>query len=826
MPGGKHTFVKKNESMKRIIIIFYVFQVFCFSKLFGQYEIKSLKQQNLKPVVKIKSLYKPVETKIIQGKIIDETGEPIIGANISISGTTIGTISDFNGNFLLKVPVNTKLIKISFTGYYTSEVIPVNNLIIKLYPKVSEIKEVSVVAKKPTIEVTAKKTTIFPELLPTTSSGTAYSVLKNLPGIIINSNGSIYLNGKAGVKMLVDGKDSYLNGTDLLNYLMSLPASSLKKIDLINHPSAKYEASGNAGIIDICTKKSNTAGYNFNVNTTYEQGKYRRSNNNMTMGFRQNRLNMNVTYGYNKGNDYVDLTVSRDFPGKEDEPMIFFDQDSYRKRNDKTHYLNFGLDFYANAKTTLGMTVRGNSSDRIENGTLNSNFYTLTTQSDSTIQSVTDNDEKRKNITSSVYFQYKLDSLGKEISASANSLFYSIDERQFHHDLLSRSSVLSSESISQAQKDGTIKMYSVRVDAVYPIREKLSFDAGVKSDIVNIDNTSNNEKNINDLWINDEILTSKFYYKEIINALYISSKLKHESFIAEVGFRIENTNVKGDSLNQSYTNFFPNIMLIWKLSNSSGLNLSYSRRIDRPNYRYLNPFVYVFDSYTYEKGNTDLKPQFTDRYYLSYTIRRAYKISLFYTNTQQAIIKSYFVQSGTKRVLVMPTNMSSYQSYGVQCDIALINITRWFQSSVHSEVGQNKYIWTENGERHKNENWTYQIGLQNRIKLLWGLSGEISGFYNSRMAYGQIDVLPLWQISGGIQKNFFDKKATLNIFSNDWFHANKTRVDGIICDGHAATTDLTDHTIIGISFTYRLKKGSDVKKNNNKKNIDTKRISL
>ena len=813
--------------MRRSALIVFVIQWFCLAQLWGQKGIKSINQQHLVQISEFTSWQESKEAKTIRGKIVDETGEPVIGANISVPGTSIGTTSDLNGDFLLIIPGGTKSLKISYIGYTPLEVAPENNMRIPLRPDVFQINEIVITAQQQAVQVTAEKITIHPELSPTMSSGNAYSVLKNLPGIIINNDGSLYLNGKSGVKVLVDGKNSYLNGTDLVNYLMSLPASSLNKIELINHPSAKYEAAGNAGIIDISTKKSNTFGYNITVNTNYEQGQYGRSNNNITFGYRQNRLNINGMYGYLRGRDYVDLTVTRDFQETATEPSIFFDQDSYRKRKDQSHYFNFGTDLYANPKTTLGIAVRGSITDRIENGTLNALFYTLTTPNDSTINSQTDNDEKRKNITSTVYFQHKIDSLGKEICASVNGLYYSINETQFHNDVLSvPSSGPWSESISQALKDGTIKMYSGRMDLAYPINEKLRFDAGAKSDFVKIDNTSNFENNVNSQWINDQILSSTFYYKENINALYINSKSQCQSFTAEGGLRIENTNIKGNSLRQSYTNFFPNLMLSWQLSNSNALNLTYARRIDRPNYRYLNPFVYVFDNYTYEQGNTQLKPQFTDRFTLSHTIRRAYKISLFYANTQQAIIKSYSIQSGTKRVLVMPTNMSSYHSYGVTCDMAQISLVKCVHTSIHSEIVQNNYNWIENGATLKNKNLSFQVGLQNRINLPLGWTGEVSGFYNSRMAYGQMDVLPIWQISGGIQKNFFKERATLSIVSNDWFHANRIRVKGLICGNHAATRDFTDHTILGISFTYRFKKGITVKKSDGKNNIDSKRISL
>lgn len=333
----------------------------------------------------------------IHGQIFDETGTPLIGANIYISGTSTGTSTDLNGAFQLEIPADTKSLICSYIGYVPLEIAPEKDMMITLQPDATQINEIVVEAQKPTLLITAEKTTIFPSMSPTTSSGNAYSVLKNIPGIILNSDGTLYLNGKSGVKILVDGKDSYLSGTDLVNYLMSMPASSLNKIELIHHPSAKYDAAGNAGIIDIYTQKVHAEGYHLNVNTNYEQGKLGRSNHNLVLGYHRNRLNLNGMYGYYKGKDYVDLTITRRFPKTATDPEIRFDQDSYRKQDNRSHYFNFGIDFSVNPETTVGMNVRGDIAKRIENGTLNSLFYTLTSSNDSTIRSRTDNEQGREN---------------------------------------------------------------------------------------------------------------------------------------------------------------------------------------------------------------------------------------------------------------------------------------------------------------------------------------------------------------------------------------------------------------------------------------------
>jgi len=688
-------------------------------------------------------------------------------------------------------------------------------------------KEVVVVGMRPDVEVTAEKTIINVGNSPLTSSGNAFSVLKNLPGVIIGSDGSILLNGESGVSVLIDGKTSYLGGTELLNYLMSIPASSLERVELIKHPSVKYDASGSGGIIDIYTKKNREKGFNMSINTNYEQGKYSRMSDNLSLNLHRNKLNIYGMYGYYKGHDFVDLTTFRDFMETTSVGDITFNQNSYRKRHDRNLYFNAGLDYFVSPKTTIEFAVKGNVSNRIENGTLSSYFYTIVGQNDSTIRSSTDNTNIRNNLISTLGFRYKIDSLGKELRASLDGLRYIVKENQEHDDIFSRQVGSSSQVSSRSQKDGMIGICSGRVDLIWPISDKLRFEAGAKTDFVDIDNTSKYDNKINDRWLADESLNSQFLYKENINAFYASTRIHRTAFLINAGIRIENTNIKGTFVSRTYTNLFPNISLGYQLQNKNSLDFIFLKRVDRPNYSYLNPFVYIFDTYTYVQGNTALKPQYTDRFVFSYLIRKNYSFSLFLSNTEKAIVKSYQIKENSKRLYVMPTNMASYRSFGFQGNVGQISVARWLKSGINWGITEKAYKWEENGTNLQNKKANLQFGLNNRISLPWSWSAEISGFYNGKMAFGQIDILPVWQISGGLKKNLCHGNATLNIFSNDWFNSNKFRGELNLSSSRASTEEFQDRSIFGVSFSYRFKKGSDAKKNGEGSRFyDSKRVNL
>jgi hypothetical protein len=380
-------------------------------------------------------------------------------------------------------------------------------------------------------------------------------------------------------------------------------------------------------------------------------------------------------------------------------------------------------------------------------------------------------------------------------------------------------------------------MYSSRADLSYPISDKLSFEAGGKSILVNINNSSAYQNMVSTNWQPDYGLSSQFIYLENINAVYASAKVSRDQFHLEAGIRIENTNIQGrqpgnqeikDSLfTRSYTNIFPTASLSYRTENENSFNFNYGRRIDRPSYRDLNPFIYVFDPYTYEQGNTSLQPQFSNNFDFSYILKSNYRAGLFYTNTEHAIVKSYILNENSKRVYVMPTNMSSYNSYGVRMSIGNFSTLNFLQSGLNVGVTRNNYNWKQDEVSYQNEQTTFLFSMNNRISLPNEWSAELSGFYNGKMVLGQMSVFPLWQVSAGIQKKCLKGNATLGIYSNDIFNTNKTKVTGLFSGSRANVNERQDRCILGVSFIYRFKKGYDSKDFKTKEeSFDSKRINL
>ncbi len=268
-------------------------------------------------------------------------------------------------------------------------------------------------------------------------------------------------------------------------------------------------------------------------------------------------------------------------------------------------------------------------------------------------------------------------------------------------------------------------------------------------------------------------------------------------------------------------------MLSYSLNNMNTFNFTYGRRIGRPNYKDLNPFTYIFDAYTYEQGNTALQPQFSDNFDLSYIIRNNYRIGLFYGTTQKAIVKSYIINESENRVYVMPTNMSSYNSYGLRVGVGDLSFVNFLHSSINAGLVRNNYNWDLDAFSNKNRKTTIMFSLNNRISLPKDWAAEVTGFYNGKMAYGQISVSPIWRLSAGIQRRFLKGNATLGIYSNDILNSYREKGSGIFNGTWASTNERNDRCVIGVSLTYRFKKGYISKEYKKKgESFDTKRINL
>ena len=787
---------------------------------------------------------------IVEGKVKDESHFPVEGVNVLLlsqkdSSLVKAVSSDKYGNFLMnEILPGRYILQASMIGYkkVTMDISLVEgqSLSLKTFDlKIEDhsIANIVVTAQKPAIKIAADRTVVDLSAFTLNTGGNAYTLMQSLPGVFIDGKGSVSLNGKGQTKVMIDGKDSYLTGDELVNYLKSMQIYSIDKIELIANPSAKYDASGNSGIINIRTKHAVHKAFEFMANSNYEQGKYGRVNNNILFNREIGKFNFYGMYGYYLGKDFNKLKINRDYDYLTSNNTIF-NQNSYRLRNDHNMYYNGSINYDKSTNTSIEWYISGNSSRRDINGNIGSGFSTYNV-ADSTLTSSTNNSNRTNNLRTGINLICRLDSVGKELDTSIGYLYYSVKENQLHNDLLYIfSDSTQSEAYSKDLKNGNIKILTAQSDLTYPVFKKLLLESGVKTTFVGVDNKSAYYDRQNGIWVSNTGLSSSFKYNENINAAYLNSKFSINKFNIEVGLRVENTNIKehqygltaNDELEykKSYTNIFPNIYTNYNISNNHSINFIFNRRIDRPNYQDLNPFIYVFDTYTYEEGNTALKPQFTNNLDVSYIYRNNYILDFYYNQIHNAIIKSYETEEGSKRVYVMPANMSGNNSFGVRMQIGHLDIGKILKSSMSLTLIRKDYNWMDDNVLLTNSGTSFMFNIHNRINITNDLSAELSGFYNSKMPVGQLTLLPMWRLSATIRKSFFHDNASLSLYSNDLFYSYEEKIKGVIEGTSVITKERdNDYCIIGISFVFKFNNGN-IKNNSQNKNdiFDSKRITL
>ena len=384
------------------------------------------------------------------------------------------------------------------------------------------LEEIMVTAKLPLVEISAGKTSYRMDASVTQSTGSLYDVLASLPGVVIDSNGNILLNGQSGATILMDGKPTYLSGDELMSLLKSTPATNADKIDLITQPSARHDAAGSSGLIDIRTRKIRLRGVNLALNGNGSLGRTGSGYGGASMNIRENKFNLYLNYSYYQGKDVIDLFIDRAFERDGGRMM----QDSYRKRRNYSHYFRTGCDYYLNERTVWGVSLGGNFSRQRENA----GMFTEIRETGVAGNTYSQAEQNRNNVSAGTSMVHKLKREGGELSASFDYFHYYRVGNQlmdsFKPDTL------------KGDMKGNTDLYVGQIDAVYPLSEVWKLQAGVKTSFVTIDNTAGYMRPSVSGWLPDGALGSRFVYDENINASYLQVGYEKDRLKISAGLRL------------------------------------------------------------------------------------------------------------------------------------------------------------------------------------------------------------------------------------------------------------------------------------------------
>ena len=769
----------------------------------------------------------------IVGKVIDGNTKTIESATITLlrtkdSSVAKMSVADKTGKFeFVDIAEGKYQVSISAVGHDKgfSEVIDINasNMdvtlkTIELVPQAKSISGVTVTSKKPLIEQKAGKTLINVEASPTNTGLNALELLEKSPGVTVDNDGNISLKGKQGVTILVDGKPTYMSGADLAAFLKNMQSSSLEQIEIMTNPPAKYDAAGNSGIINIKTKKGIVTGTNGSANASYTQGLYARFNGGFNLNHRNEKVNLFGGYNTGKYEGYNDLTIDRKFYESDNVTLKgSSDQKSRPHFKGIYHGIKAGVDYYFSKKTVLGFVANGNFNDNDEDPTSTSFVRFPSGAVDYKIGSVGNNTRKWAGVSNNLNFKHTFDSTGREITADLDYAFYNNKSKtELNTQIFDANNIKDGNPIVlRGDIPSNTDIYSAKVDYLHPFKNGVKLETGFKTSYVTTDNEVEYTRNNGSGWTTDD-RSNHFVYKENINAVYAIFSKSIKKWDLSAGLRLENTNAKGNqiktdsSFKRNYTNLFPNVGLSYNANQNNQFNFSYSRRINRPNYDDLNPFVFFLDSLTYGQGNPYLQPQFTHNFEASHTFHKFLTTTLNYTQTDD-IITQMLKQNTEKKVTYQTReNFNSMKQIGIAV-MANFAVTKWWNMNVYTNLFNNHYSGIyQNGVKNDpidiqftsftgNMTNSFTIGKK-------GWSAEVSGWYRTKGAEGLLVANDMGAVNTAISKQLFKKQATLKLGVRDVFFTQQFSGYAKYSDVDVNVYSKRDSRQFNMSFTYRFGK--------------------
>jgi iron complex outermembrane receptor protein len=722
--------------------------------------------------------------KSLNLKVVNVKKQAIAFATITIqkidSPFQRNFVTDSNGlvNIFLS-PATIYQIRTTSVGYQTDtrtiKFDAFNSIQIILKEVTNQLKEVVVSASKPLIKQEDDKTVVDPEPLAASATN-AYETMEKIPGIFIDQDGNIYLNGLSPAGVQINGRELKMSASDMATLLKSLPPSAIQKIELVRTPSAKYDASGGGGVVNIILKKGVKIGLNGSMNMGMNQGVYGNQFVGVTLNNTTDKYNAYLNTQFNNNDGYSIVNTDR-----------FLSTDTVLRQIAKTFspnksaYIGFGLGKNWTDRFELNYDARLSGQNFINTTNNQSLLQQITTQQNiSAIASIVQNDGTNFNINQSVRSKLKLDSLGGEWTVD-----FSYNLTKANTDQIYNNTFLSGAIASKGGGDfnNNRNLYVYQTD----YKKKwlgVNIETGLKSSLLLFKNDANYQKDLNGISVKDIFRTSAYDFKEQINAAYLQGSKTWGAVILKIGTRLEQTIMQGKQRIPSDTSFslnrtdaFPYVFLSRKIAKIAGYEvrgyLVYRKTISRPSYEYLNPFPKYIDPFLYETGNPSLKPQFTSNYEANISVDER-PLFAFGINETKDIFTNVVYQSPANKQVAFRT----YDNLGKSKEtyfrgIAAIPPGKVYFGVIGAQYNHNIYngLYEQKPIVFDKATWTFFTF--HSLKLGSRSTFTLNGFWrtNGQQQFYELD--NFGQLNSSLNRQFLNKKLTVTISANDIFFTNK-----------------------------------------------------
>lgn len=781
----------------------------------------------------------------IEGSVNDAGQKAINAATVSLLSATDSSwvssaLADDKGHFLFKdIKADNYILAAQALGYKTgyaaiSLVDDKSAINIVLEKSTNTLNEVTVSSMRSFIEPGLGKTVINVERSISSTGTNVWELLRKSPGVTVTDEGGISMQGKQGVMVLIDDRPIYLSAGQLMQYLKAMPSNDISQLELITQPSAKYDAEGNAGIINIKTKRIKKQGFNGNISGTYGQSRYPSTFENLQLNYRKNKLRLYANFSYYYGRGYMTQELNRNFRNISSYNISgTFAQNLYSYETFTNTGVKLGGDYAVTEKTNIGINLTGDYHPNKEGNRSHARTYDVASDAASYNYSQNKTDWLRKTGTITAYIRHTF-AKENELSINADYLNYWVHSAQnsVNTNFAEGGGSLPS-LLLRGQLPSYIKVYSLKVDHSVMLG-KLKLESGLKSSYVKTDNQASYEVSTGADWNYDTTRSNHFLYNENINAAYLNaSRALGSKWQMQLGLRAEHTNADGtqtvhqQSFTRHYLSLFPTAYTTYQADSNNQFELNYGRRIERPDYSSLNPFITFLSQYNYMVGNPDLLPQYSHNIELKHSFKNKLFTTFSYRHTT-GIREHVLTQNDTTKVVYSkPLNFANNDNTGLSI-IYSTPVFKWWMATFTTYGYYTHYTGTLNKKPIDVKGTGYAFNLNNQFSFAKTWNAECILDYSGPTQESLLRAATTWSyIAGGISKKVLKEAGTVKFLLQDPFHTYSYNV-------HIRLNDLDTRAHIkyntcqyALSFTYNFgKKMDNIRKAQSGIDDESKRIKM
>jgi outer membrane receptor protein involved in Fe transport len=759
----------------------------------------------------------------IKGKVLDKTTRggleyaTVMVYSLPDSAFIIGVISGKDGQFEMKLKPGKYYVTIQFLGYTTltksniqivkeKSMLDLGQLLIE--PDMTLLGEVEVVAEKTTMEMTLDKKVFNIGKDISSTAGNAIEVLENIPSVTVDIDGNVSLRGDEGVRVLIDGKVSGMAGINSRDALRSLQADMIDKIEVVTNPSVRYDAEGSSGIINIVLKKDRRQGFNGSIDANL--GYPWQYGIGLNTNYRIKKFNFFTNYSYNhrerigSGTNYKEIY---------NEGTWVTDQTSERLRTENSHTIRFGTEYFFTETTSLSGSFMYRTSKENAKVTIDYLDYNPSSELINHSQRIDDQTEKDPNLEYALNFKKQFKKKDQQLTASLqyfnNTETENSDISQLYFDPNPQAKSSAYQKSISEQKEPNLQF---QADYVHPFRRMARFETGVKLSTRSIDNYYEvSEKDSTGNYNILENYTNHFFYDETIYAAYalfgddrgrISYQFGLRSELEQIDTKLTETGETGERKN---LDFFPSAHFTFKATENDHMQISYSRRIRRPDFMQLNPFHSFADNRNIFTGNPDLKPVFTDAYELGYI--RFWKTGNFNFNTYYRASKDMFQRTESIDSLgityIKPQNFAKSDAYGFEL-IGTYTGLKWLNLNANLNFFRNILDGDLDGINYHTDDYSWTGRINSRFTIQKGLDFQLSANYQSASDTPQGKRLAMFTADCGLSKDVLKGKGTFTLNVRDIFGTRRHAFESYGDNFYSRTEAHWGSTVVTLNFNYRI----------------------